>query len=238
MFVALFCVLFFTQSVSAVVFPLDPNDPAVLHLLDLCRADVSDCAQAFYLWTVPPASSDALERATFALLLGKLLDGGTLATMPDWNNYASLVAAATADPSGVGADLAAYQDAWWLDKMRNAVFCGGLSNRVFRLGKGCICAPDSDCSEQQASNINAYEYVTFSVLAAFNIVIVGVGVFVILQDNLATRRAMREPENLARTLAVNPQLALKFGVLQSVSGSLLQPEMMTMAQWEQMRKQK
>lgn len=175
---------------QATVIALDPTDPQVVHLLDLCRAD-EPCALHWYL-TYPPIPATPWETASFAFLLSRfamdvlLSPDGSLSTLPEWQDDPYLVTAASLDPL-LAAALDAKQDQEHTALLRSARFCGGLPNRIFRLGEGCICAPESDCSDAMAS-LNAYETVTISISLLFAAVVIVVSSWVVIDQLSRTQR--------------------------------------------------
>lgn len=150
----------------------------------------------------PPAPTSPWETASFAFLLSRfavevlLTPDGTLTNLPKWEDDAYLAAQAALDPLLESA-LDAKQDQHYVSLLRSARFCGGLPNRIFRLGEGCICAPESDCSDAVAS-INAFEVVTITIGLAFAGLVIAVGVWVTLDQLGRTQRASNASEDLLR----------------------------------------
>lgn len=171
---------------------LSPTDPLVLHLLDLCRSDLL-CTQKWFLPPPPqldPASDN--EKAKFTRLLiifsYKSLNSpdGTLVTVPSWQSDPTLLAAANSDPL-VQASLEANEDAYWLLLLRSAVFCGGLPNQDFLLGRGCICVPGAVCSEGSGS-FDVLQFVALVVILLVCVISVAWNLWQILQDSDSTLR--------------------------------------------------
>lgn len=185
----LICVLtLFSSAVSATPVNaqvLSPTDPLVLHLLALCRSDML-CTTKWYMPTPPqldpPSDTDKAKFTRMLILFAyNTLNSpdGTLVTVPAWENDPTLAAAAAGDPA-VALALAANSDAYWLLLMRSAVFCGGLPNQDFLLGRGCICVPGAVCSEGSGS----FETLQFAALA----VILAVFVFIVAWNMWVTRQ--------------------------------------------------
>ena len=192
--------LFLLSCCSATVIALDPTDPQVVHLLDLCRAD-EPCALRWYL-TQPPTPTTPWEAASFVFLLSRfatdvlLAPDGSLSTLPKWQDDPYLSAQAALDPLLLTA-LDAKQDQHYVALLRSARFCGGLPNRLFRLGEGCICAPQSDCSDAVAST-NAFETVTISIGLVFTALVIVFGVWVVVDQLGRTQRTSNATEELLR----------------------------------------
>jgi hypothetical protein len=66
---------------------------------------------------------------------------------------------------------------------------------MFRLGEGCICLPESDCSDAVAS-INAFETVTISIGVLFCAVVIVFGIWVVIDQLGRTQRAANSVEEL------------------------------------------
>lgn len=165
---------------------LSPSDPLVLHLLDLCRSDAL-CTTKWYMppppQLDPPSDTDRAKFTRMLILFAyNTLNSpdGTLVTVPAWENDPTLATAAAGDPA-VASALAANADAYWLLLMRSAVFCGGLPNQDFLLGRGCICVPGAVCSEGSGS-FETLQFVALAVILAVFVFIDAWNMWITRQD--------------------------------------------------------
>ncbi len=206
----LLSLLFLSSTVSATVTSssLSPNDPLVTHLFDLCRVDAL-CAIKWYLPTPPPVSPPRpFDKAQFARLLSIFAlvrlhsPDGTLVTVTVYEDFPDLVSAGLANAT-IQAALDALQDARWLELLQTAEFCGGLPNRVFQLGKGCICAPGSDCSTDGSTRVSTFETIAYGILVFMLAAMILHGFWQNRDDSNANRRMLDNVEQMLRTMLSN-----------------------------------